>query len=300
MTSSTKNVIPNFFVALDDRVDLCAEVLETSGEPSAADREQAANLKRVVFDGITTAVENGLQKSHIGLWADSDLGESVLLRAKAMSMTTASSPGSRAHSLDRLDVDFTAVQLTLNPDGPKDAREELLDRLKIVSDKARDESISLLIELDSVPTTAQTEIHGSTESARAMLLIMAIQQLQDVGVSPAIWAFEPAKDDTLTETIAAKIQIDSSNSNALLVMGGELSVGKIGNNLSETEKRTIRTAARTPGITGVLIGPEAYFRHLVQLNVGLIDRNEAVDVIASYLGDIGGVFEQSFTASEIL
>ena len=63
MNGSAIDTNPLFIVALDDRVDFCAEVLNTSGAPSAAEREQAAGLKRLVFEGITAAVENGLAKS---------------------------------------------------------------------------------------------------------------------------------------------------------------------------------------------------------------------------------------------
>ena len=300
MTRSTMNSHANYFIALDDRVDLISEVLATSGQPTAADREQAADLKRVVFDGITTAVENGLAKSSIGLWADSDLGESVLLRAKAIELTTASSPKSGNHSLSRLDVDYTAVQLTLNPDGPESGRKELLERLKIVSDKAREESVPLMIELDSVPTSTQIEMYGGFSNARAMLVMMSIQQLQDAGVQPSIWAFEPADDEKHTESMTAQVHIDDRDNTVLLVVAGGLSTEKIGNGLSESEKSVISLAARTLGVSGVLIGPGAYYRHLVQLNEGIIERNEAVDVIAAHFGDIGNIFENSRSTSEVL
>ena len=291
MTSSTINSNANYFIALDDRIDLISEVLAPTGQPTAADREQAANLKRVVFDGITTAVENGLAKSSIGLWADSDLGESVLLRAKAMALTTASSPQSGTHSLNRLNVDYTAVQLTLNPDGPEEGRKELLERLKIVSDMAREESKPLMIELDSIPTSTQVEMYGGLSSARAMLVIMSIQQLQDAGVHPSIWAFEPADDETFTEAITAQAHVDDRGITVLLVVAG---------GLSQSEKNIISLAARTRGVSGVLIGPGAYYRHLVQLNEGIIKRDEAVDVIAAQFGDIGEIFEKSRTTSEVL
>jgi hypothetical protein len=297
-SADTSNL--SYFVALDDRVDICSEILDTSGEPTAAHREQAADLKRVVFDGITSAIENGLPKSSVGLWADSDLGESVLLRAKAMSMTTASSPGSGVHSLGRLNVDYTAVQLNLNPDGPKEAREELLNRLKIVSDTARDESIPLMIELDTVPTAAQIEIYGSPSDARGILLIMAVQQLQDAGVHPSVWAFEPAEDVSFTEAIAAQANLDDRDSSVLLVIADQLSAGQIGNTVSETEKRAITLAARTLGISGVLIGPGVYYRPLLQFNEGIIERDEAVTSIAGHLGDINEIFEKSRTTSEVL
>lgn len=300
MTSSTINSNTHYFIALDDRVDLISEVLATTGQPTAYDREQAANLKRVVFDGITTAVENGLSKSSIGLWADSDIGESVLLRAKAMALATASSPQSGTHSLNRLNVDYTAVHLTLNPDGPEEGRKELLEKLKVVSDQAREQSKPLMIEIDSIPTSTQIEMYGGFSSARAMLLIMSIQQLQDAGVHPAIWAFEPADDETFTAAITAQAHVDDRDNTVIIVVAGGLAAGQIGNELSQTEKNVISLAARTLGVSGVLIGPGAYYRHLVQLNEGIIERDQAVEVIAAQLGDIGEIFEKSRTTSEVL
>ena len=300
MTSSTINSNTHYFIALDDRVDLISEVLATTGQPTAYDREQAANLKRVVFDGITTAVENGLSKSSIGLWADSDIGESVLLRAKAMALATASSPQSGTHSLSRLNVDYTAVQLTLNPDGPEEGRKELLEKLKVVSDQAREQSKPLMIEIDSIPNSTQIEMYGGFSSARAMLLIMSIQQLQDAGVHPAIWAFEPADDETFTAAITAQAHVDDRDNTVIIVVAGGLAAGQIGNELSQTEKNVISLAARTLGVSGVLIGPGSYYRHLVQLNEGIIERDQAVEVIAAQLGDIGEIFEKSRTTSEVL
>jgi myo-inositol catabolism protein IolC len=253
-----------------------------------------------VFDGITTAIERGIAKSNIALWADSDLGESVLLRAKAMSLITASSPGNGAHYLGKLNVDYTAVQLSFNTDDPEDARKELLERLKIVSDKARIESIPLMIELDVVPTTAQIDMYGNFADARSIMLLTAIQRLQDAGVDPAVWAIEPPSDDVFTAAIAAQANLDDRSSKLLLVISGQLVTGQIGSEIRDTEKQVIRVAARTLGIAGVLIGPGAYYRHLVQFHEGVIKREEAVAVIAEHLGDISNIFENSRTASEVL
>ena len=300
MTSSTMTTDLNFILALDDRVDFCADVLSTGVSYSAAVREEAAKLKRVVFDGVTKAIENGVHKSEIGLWVDTDLGESVLLRARAMSLTTASSPGKGTHSLGKLKVDYTAVQLTLNPDGPEQARKELLTRLKTVSDRAREECVPLLLELNSLPTATQVEMYGGRAEAQGMLVLMAIQQLQDAGIKPAIWALEPTQDDdVLAEAIAAQAALDDHRSMVLLVIDGYLSSGKIDTSIDRSNRRIIELAAKTTGIAGVLVGPGAYYRHIVQLSEGLITRGEAVDKIAGYLGDINDIFTRSRAASEV-
>ena len=301
MNGSAIETNPLFIVALDDRVDFCAEVLNTSGAPTAAEREQAAGLKRLVFEGITTAIENGLAKSRVGLWADSDLGESVLLRARAMSMTAVSSPGSGAHALGKLNVDYTGVQLIFNPDSPKETRNELLARLKIVSDKARDESMPLLIELDAAPTPTQTEMYGGAQEARSMLLLAAVQQLQDSGVEPATWVFEPVSDEKYTAALAAQTHLDDrNNTRMLLLVSGDLAQGQVATGLSAPEKQVVRLAARTHGIDGLLIGPGSYYRHLVQFNESLIERTVAIGAIASYLNETDDIFEKSRAASKAL
>ena len=301
MNSSTTDSNPLFIVALDERVDFCAELLNATGVPSAAEREQAADLKRVVFEGITAAVESGLAKSSAGIWADGDLGESVLLRARAMSMATVSSPGSGASSLGKLNVDYTGVQLTFNPDSPKETRSELLARLKIVSGKARDKSMPLLIELDAAPTPTQTEMYGSAPEARSTLLLAAVQQLQDSGVEPAAWVFEPVADQTYTAALASQVHIDDrSDTRMLLVVSADLATGQVGAGLSANEKQVVKLAARTQGVDGLLIGPGAYYRHLLRFNGGLIERAEAISAIATYLNDSSELFEKSRASSKAL
>ena len=301
MTSSTMGSNHIFIVALDGRVDFCEELLGTRCAPSAAEREQAASLKQVVFEGITAAIEGGLAKSNVGVWADNDLGESVLLRARAMSMATVSSPGSGAHSLGRLNIDYTGVQLTFHPDSPKETRNELLGRLKVVSDIAHNQSMPLLIELDAAPTPTQIEMYGGALEARSMLLLTAVQQLQDSGVEPASWVFEPVADDTYTAALAAQVHLDDRrDARMLVVVSGDLAPGQVGTGLSAKEKQIVTLAARTYGIDGLLIGPGAYFRHLVRFNEGLIERSEAIRAIASHLNESNETFEKSRSASKAL
>ena len=291
---------PYFIIAIDDRVNICSEVLNTTGQPSAAEREKAANLKRIVFEGITSAVEHGLAKSSVAVWADNDLGESAILRAKPMSMATVCSPGGRPHSLGRLGVDFTGIHLTFDPESQETARSELLERLKAVSDAARAESMPLLIELDTVPTQEQIETYNGLPQARSTLLLKSVKHLQDKGVEPAIWVFNPAADETLTAALAAQAHVDDRIVRVLLVSSGDLLDGKVEPGLPQYEKRIAHLAARTPGIDGMLVGPGAYFQHLVRFNNDSITRAEAIDAIALHLRDLDEIFENSRSASRVV
>lgn len=296
---------PFFVVAVDERLDIWLRTFNAQKQLSASDREMASSLKRIVFEGITSAVEHGLAKSSIAVWADTDLGESTILRAKAMSMTTVCSPGYIAHSLSRLSADFTGVQLTLNPEGPIETHSELLSRLKVVSDKARDKSMPLLVELNTVPTQTQIKMYNGFVQARATLLLKAVKQLQDHGVEPAIWAFVPPDDETFTATLAAQAHVDDRMVKVLLVAPEKFSGWTDESGLSTDrrvayERRTIRLASLITGVDGILVGPGSYFDQLVSFNDGLMTRRETIDAIAKHLGSVDEVFKNSRTASKVV
>ncbi|MEC9293534.1 MAG: hypothetical protein VYC65_04525, partial [Chloroflexota bacterium] len=147
-----KETLPFFVLTLDERVDLYADVLAITGKPSSADRVEAANLKRVVFEGVKAAIKQGIPPSNIAIWADRDLGESVLLRAKAMSIATSASPGSGLGTVQDLFVDYIGIHLSFNPDSPPNTRQQFLKQLKVLSSNNEKGSIPLIIELDNTPT----------------------------------------------------------------------------------------------------------------------------------------------------
>ena len=299
MTSSIKEPLSLFLLTLDERVDLYADVLGVTGKPSSAERERAAELERVVFEGIRAAIEQGLPKPSVAIWADGDLGESVLLRAKAMSIATSASPGNGMKTLSHLFVDYIGIQLSFNPDSSHDTRKQLLKQLKILSDGTRKESIQLIVELDSSPTATQIESFGNPMKVRANLLVKAIQQLQDAGVDPAIWAFNPEGIESFVATLAAQGHIDGRQSKVLLCTSGDFSTNNV-NGLTADEKRITRLAARTHGVDGLLIGPGAYYRDLVNYNADNNQRDEAILSIANHLIDTSKLFEQSRSASPVL
>ena len=299
MTSSIKDRLSLFLLTLDERVDLYADVLDVTGKPSSAERERAAELKRVVFEGIRAAIEQGLPKPSVAIWADGDLGESVLLRAKAMSIATSASPGSGMKTLSHLFVDYIGIQLSFNPDSSHDTRKQLIKQLKILSDGTRKESIQLIVELDSSPTTTQIESFGNPMEARANLLVKAIQQLQDAGVNSAIWAINPEGIEPFVATLAAQGHIDGRHSRVLLCTSGDFSTNNI-HGLTADEKRITCLAARTHGVDGLLIGPGAYYSDLVDYNAGNIQRDEAILSIANHLIDTSELFEQSRATSPVL
>jgi myo-inositol catabolism protein IolC len=59
-------------------------------------------------------------------------------------------------------------------------------------------------------------------------------------------------------------------------------------------------AARTLGVTGVLIGPRAYFSSLARLQRGLIGENEAIEAIARRFHSLFRIFSEARATSDII
>ena len=313
MTEKIVSSSVTFMVGLDRRIDFCRELVGTGNEPSALERSEAARLMNTVFDGVKRAIEFGLPKSCVAIWADTDLGEAVLLRARAMSLATAVStdrgdmagapelnPARTWDLATMLDAEFAAARINYNPDSPQHVREAEQASLLRLARKCRRGNRSMLIELSTAPTRRQIEKTGGYEQARTMVLLETMRQLQDAGVEPAVWAMEPPGDRTAAAALAAQAHIDERHDVAVLfTTGSEPDPSDDSKYPAGDEEAIARLAARTPGATGLLIGPKTYFSHLALLQKGSTGRDEAADAIARRLHSLYRIFSDARTTASI-
>ncbi|MBI4306621.1 MAG: DUF2090 domain-containing protein, partial [Chloroflexi bacterium] len=228
-----------FLLAIDHRVDIGTELLGGSaGQPTAAELEQSAHLKGIVFAGLAAAVEAGVPKSQAGFWSDSNLGEATLLRARAMSLTTAVSierpriPEFQLEdalgfsaTLKRLAASYAAARINYNPEAEMATNQSQRLQLRRISEIARSEGPKLLLELNVIPTPAQADAagrHGSWErQLRPALLVQAIRELQDAGMEPHVWVVEPPLEPTAAATIVAQAYVDDRRPAVLFAVGND-------------------------------------------------------------------------------
>ena len=301
-------------VGVDHRLDFCREIVGTEDRPTASERERAASLKKAVFEGLLCAIENGVPKSQSAIWADPDLGEGVLLRARAMSLHAAVSverPGHGKTDLGdptkawdcatRLDAGTLAARIRYNPSDTLLAREVAQERLRSLAEKCRNGGRSLLIEIASTPTARQIEENGGEDTARAVVILETMRQLQDSGVEPSAWAVEPPTNKRAASAIAAQAHLDDRNGiRVLFVVGAEPEPGRGGRGLTRSEREVAEMAARTPGVSGVLVGPGAYYNALLSLHQGHSVQEDAVQSIGKTINEIWAVYLRAAARSEIL
>ena len=303
-----------FMAGIDHRINFCRELVGANGEPTAAERSQAARLKSVVFSALKRAVDSGLSKSQAAVWSDSDLGEAVLLRGRAMSILTAVSADQRCEGgsselsptrgwdmATRLDSDFAAVRVNYNPDSPRHIREQSQDTLFRLSRKCRSGNRGLLVELTASPTRRQIEVTGGYEEARTMVLLESMRQLQDAGVEPSVWVFEPPANRRAASALAAQAHLDERYGvSVLFVVGSEPDPSDESDYPTRAEEEMTALAARTLGATGILIGPAAYFAQLARLQRGLITEDEAIEQIGRRIHSLQRIFHDARATADVL
>jgi len=259
-------------LAVDHRFDLFTELLSASPvHPAAAERERAADLKQVVFEGLLKAVENGVPKSQAGIWTDSDLGESILLRGRGMNLSTMMSvERSRvaefrfedalgfSERLANLDVTYAAARVPYNPGEESQVNEAQQRKLRRLSEISRSSGPKLTLELIMRPTQAQLDQSGSQETweanIRPGLIVQAIRELQDAGVEPDLWALRAINNHAAMATATAQAQVDDRKSGVLFTLGDDFTSSP------DLDQDLIELAARTPGCHGLVIGPQSTLR----------------------------------------
>ena len=301
-----------FGVAVDDRIDFCRDLVGSANNPSAAQREEAASLKGVVFDGLLKGIEPGIPQSRSWLWTDVDLGEGAHLRARAMALPSGAvirppvtSPSMLGYvegnitSADRLGASAVLLSTTYNPEANvkfRKARQKMLRRIAV---QCGNSGLRLFLEL--VPGLALARRSNTTGEQTAMYLVEGMRQLQDASVDVSGWVVEAPVDPKAIAVIAGQARVDDRKDVSVMF--------RVSNSARSTSNRTsadltdlqiARLAARSPGVDGVMVGPGAFVSQLRQLRNGSLDRGTAVNLIAASLCRIWDSYEAALRPSEVL
>jgi myo-inositol catabolism protein IolC len=128
-----------------------------------------------------------------------------------------------------------------------------------------------------------------------------MRELQDAGIEPSGWAFTPPNDMLAAATAAAQAHVDGrSGTLVLFQVGADPDPGRISNGLSRADRAVAKLAARTPGVSGVLIGPDAFFATLVRLHQKVVTREDAVTAIAGHFKKLWEVHAEARKTSDVI
>ncbi len=307
---------PQFWVAIDDRLNFCRKVRGYRRELSAAERQRAASLKAVAFDGLVKAIEAGLPKSRTSLWADADLGEGVHLRARAMSLNSGMiiprpvcEPAVLGEAYDAiksaslLGAKAVIAPVNYHPFRDVDLRQRQLERLRLITARCEESGLTLAVALippaDTEPEPGTPpEVHHA--EMRTMYLVESMRELQDMGVNAGIWLAEPPLDPRSAATFAAQAHVDDrTNVSTLFAVCPRPKPAYARVRPGKKDRVTATLAARTAGVDGIIVGPHAFSGHLAKIDRSPDGRESAVEGIAAYLSNLWAAYHKAGLASGV-
>ena len=294
---------PLYILPFDHRGSFETKMFGWSGALSADQTAQIAAAKRVIYDGLKSAIAAGVPKATAGVLVDEQFGAAILRDAAANGLTTAC-PAEKsgqeefdfeygddfAAHIEAFHPTFCKVLVRYNPAGDAALNRTQAARLKRLSDYLRTANRSrFMFELLVPPERTQLAALGGDARAydvslRPKLMVQAIEALQDAGVDPDVWKIEGLDRREDCERIVAAAR-----------RGGRDRVGCIVLGRGEDDRKVhewLDIAAGVPGFIGFAVGRTDFWEPLVGFRAGKLTRDAAVSEIARRYREFVDIFER--------
>jgi len=294
---------PLYILPFDHRGSFETKMFGWSGALSADQTAQIAAAKRVIYDGLKSAIAAGVPKATAGVLVDEQFGAAILRDAAANGLTTAC-PAEKsgqeefdfeygddfAAHIEAFHPTFCKVLVRYNPAGDAALNRTQAARLKRLSDYLRTANRSrFMFELLVPPERTQLAALGGDARAydvslRPKLMVQAIEALQDAGVDPDVWKIEGLDRREDCERIVAAAR-----------RGGRDRVGCIVLGRGEDDRKVhewLDIAAGVPGFIGFAVGRTDFWEPLVGFRAGKLTRDAAVSEIARRYREFVDIFEK--------
>ena len=199
---------PLYILPFDHRSSFEKGLYGWSGGLSAEQTERIAKTKDIIFDGFKFALGTGLSKDRAGILVDEQFGARILRDAAENGFITAMPAeksgeaefqfefGSQygAH-IEQFKPTFVKVLVRYNPEDDAAMNRRQAARLKELADYCHSHNFYFMFELLVPATPAQMESVGGDQNRydldlRPLLMVAALEQLQNAGVEPDVWKIE--------------------------------------------------------------------------------------------------------------
>ncbi len=276
-----------YLLAFDHRSAFAKSLFGISGrEPTGDEAERISQCKRIIFEGLALAVEEGAPRDAAGLLVDEQYGAAIARegaeRGLLVAMPVEKSGQDEfqfeygddfgAH-IEAFDPTFAKVLVRYNPEGDREMNGRQTERLAMLSGWLRERGRKFLFELLVPGEPAQlAAVGGNTDlydqELRPRLMLDAIRELQEGGVEPDVWKIEGLDSEEDCRQIAELCRSRGRDGVACVVLGRGADAAAVEN--------WLRQGARTPGYAGFAVGRTIWARPLKELLEGAIDRDAAV------------------------
>jgi myo-inositol catabolism protein IolC len=279
-----------YILAFDHRGSFQKKMFGIEGDPTPEQTETIADAKHLIFEGMTKAVDRGVDAEATGTLIDEQFGGEIPSQARELGLKLAMPVEKSGQNefdfqygdafgehIERFDPDFAKVLVRYNPDGDAEMNRAQNEKLKRLSDWLHDNDRKFLYELLVPAQDAQLEaVGGDTDrydaELRPELMRRAIEQAQKDGIEPDIWKIEGVESREDCEMLAAQTRSGGRDNVACVLLGRGANDDKV--------EQWLREAAPVEGFVGFAIGRTIWWDSLKDFLDGNLEREAAAEKIA--------------------
>jgi myo-inositol catabolism protein IolC len=268
-----------------------ASFLGVEGEPSPAEIERARLGKRLIWEGLLRACDDGAPRDAAAALVDATYGSRVLPAARKAGVRVAvpveesgrhefafESPTWR-ESLEAVDPAWAKALIRYNPDGDPDVNDRQRTRLRELSDHCRKTGLGFMLELLVPPTGSQLASVADDRARfdrelRAGLTVGGIAQLREAGIEPDVWKHEGFERRTDHELVAAAARADGRDQVGCIILGRGEDAAAV--------DRWLRASAGVDGVVGFAIGRTIWWDPLTAYFAGSSEAETVTRIAANY------------------
>ena len=291
-----------FILAFDHRGSFQKKFFGIEGAPDPDEAARIVDAKRLIFEGMRRALDDGIDASTAGVLVDEQFGAQVAREAKQDGMVLAMPAEMSGRDdfdfeygveypshIEAFDPTFTKVLVRYNPEGDGAMNAHQSMRLKELSDWLHHNERRFLFELLVPAEPHQLEVAANDPlrydlELRPDLMRVAIAELQETGVEPDIWKIEGIDDPEQCAAVAEQCRVGGRDGVGCVVLGRGADDAAV--------DTWLRAARGVPGYQGFAIGRSIWWDPLTSFVGGASARADAVARIANNYRRFVTVYEE--------
>ena len=281
-----------YILAFDHRGSFQKKFFGVQGDPDEQESATIADAKRVIYEGMLSALAEGASRESAGILVDEQFG-AMVARAGTQEGLQLAMPVERSgqnefdfqygdafgEHIEDFDPAFNKVLVRYNPEGDAEMNERQSGRLRRLSDSLHEHDRSFLFELLVPAEAAQLETVGGDEGRydvelRPGLMQQAIAELQAAGIEPDIWKIEGIDRREDCEMIAQQTRSGEGREGVVCVVLGR------GADDAAVD-HWLRTGSGVSGYVGFAIGRSIWWDPLKGCVDGTTPREDAARQIGA-------------------
>jgi myo-inositol catabolism protein IolC len=292
-----------YILAFDHRGSFQKQMFGIKGDPTPEETETIADAKRLIFEGMLKAVDEGAEAGATGVLVDEQFGSDIPERAREQHLKLAMPVEKSgveefdfqygedfpAH-IEKFPTDFSKVLVRYNPDGDAEMNQRQLGRLKRLADWLHANDRKFLFELLVPATDAQlSSVGGDSDrydaELRPELMRRAIEDTQNAGCEVDVWKIEGVDEQSDAAMLAEQARSGEGREGVTCVLLGRGAS-------TEKVEHWLREAAPVDGFVGFAIGRSIWWDALKGFLNKDLERDAAAKQIAENYLHFVRVYEQ--------